>query len=141
TTNANAEITVNVPALGFVIYKAERALPMSPAAPEITMQAPKATERVRGRIEVGANLSTEQLAEVTFAVKVGQATKYTVIGTDTNAPYRVFYDTKGLKPGTTLTFKAIVNDLDHHLKSATVDAVVGQPGGCQSNPTYAIIHY
>ena len=139
TTDASAQITVNLPAGGVAVYKAAAALPASAAAPDVTFTAPAPGAELLGRAEIGVNLSTNQFAEVTFAVKVG-ASDWQVIGTDTNAPYRVFYDVSGLPAGTALTFRAIANDLNDHLKSATVSALVGAPptpGGAK----YAIIHY
>lgn len=44
-------------------------------------------------------------------MKVGDSPNYIVIGTDNNAPYRVFYDVGALPAGTDLTFKVIVNDV------------------------------
>lgn len=41
---------------------------------------------------------------------MGNAENYTVIGTDTNAPYAAYVDTSGLADGTRLTFRAIAND-------------------------------
>jgi pullulanase-type alpha-1,6-glucosidase len=143
TTSSASDITVTVPALGFVVYKASTALPASQAAPSIAISTPAAGANVKGRVEVGANLGSNQLAEVTFAVKVGNG-DYRVLGTDGNAPYRVFYDVSGLENGTTLAFKAIVSDLNGHLNSATVNAVVQNEtggGGACTVPTYAVIHY
>jgi hypothetical protein len=55
-------------------------------------------------------VDADRFTEVTFAVKLGDGA-YSVIGTDNNAPYRVFYDTTGIPVGTALTFKAIANDV------------------------------
>jgi len=121
TTDAQSQITVSVPALDFVIYKATRALAASTAAPSISMRAPKAGKDLR--FEVGAQLGSDQFAEVTFAVKIGTG-NYKVIGVDNNVPYRVFYDASALSKGTRLTFKAIVNDLSGHLHSVTATATV-----------------
>ena len=125
TTNADAEIELHVPALSFVIYKASSALPASDAAPTVTFTKPAAGAQVSGRTELAVNLSTTQLAEVTFAVKVGEG-DWQVIGTDTNPPYRVFYDTTGLAAGTALAFRAIANDLNNHLNGASTSAVVAR---------------
>ncbi|NOK63758.1 MAG: pullulanase-type alpha-1,6-glucosidase [Chloroflexi bacterium AL-W] len=144
TADANAELTVTVPALSFAVYKADSALPASDAAPAITMRAPEQDAEVTGRFEVGANLDADVFAEVTFAVRVGDAEEYTVIGTDNNAPYRVFYDASDLDTGTPLAFKAIVNDLSGNLNSTMVGAVVGENdhgGGVCPAATYAIMHY
>jgi pullulanase-type alpha-1,6-glucosidase len=144
TSNAQADVTVTVPALGFVVYKANAALPASAAAPAITMDKPAQNTEVKGRVEVAATLDANVPAEVTFAVKVGDAAEYTVIGTDNNAPYRVFYDVSKLENGTPLAFKAIVNDLAGNLNSAETTAVVQNEtsgGGSCSSVTYAILHY
>ena len=95
------------------------------------------------RIEVAAELDADVLAEVTFAVRVGNG-EYEPIGTDDNAPYRVFYDASHLQgqPPTTLSFRAIVNDLSGHLAA---DEVVGvgvefvEPAPTETS--YAIVHY
>jgi hypothetical protein len=121
TTDAQARITVSVPPLDFVIYKAGSALPASVTAPSISLRTPKAGKDLR--FEVGAQLDSDQFAEVTFAVQVGNG-EYAVIGTDNNLPYRVFFDASALPKGTELAFKAIVNDLSGHLRSATVTATV-----------------
>ena len=62
------------------------------------------------------------MAEVTFAVRVGDG-EYVPIGTDDNAPYRVFYDAsqlQGDEDADALTFRAIVNDLSGHLAADQV---------------------
>ena len=150
TSNGTADLTVTLPALSFAVYRADQPLAAATAAPAITISAPTAGQEVRDRVEVAATLDADVFAEVTFAVKVGDAPEYTVIGTDNNAPYRVFYDTTSHEPGTQLSFKAIVNNVTDDagssfgpLNSATVAAVVGadDTGGCAANPTYAIIHY
>ena len=145
TASANAEITVTVPALSVAVYQADSALPASDAAPGIAMRAPQQDEEVVGRFEVGADLDADVFAEVTFAVKVGDEEEYTVVGTDNNAPYRVFYDASDLDVGTPLTFKAIANDLSGNLNSTMVGAVVGEDnnggGGVCPAVAYAVIHY
>ncbi|HEU5101093.1 MAG TPA: alpha-amylase family glycosyl hydrolase [Roseiflexaceae bacterium] len=149
TTSAQADLTVDVPALSFAIYKATRPLPALKTVPGITISAPAQNQPVTGRVEVAAQLEADRFAEVTFAVKVGGAPNYTVIGTDNNAPYRVFYDVGALPAGTDLSFKAIVNDVTDDtggtigkLNSATVGAIVGvTDSSCAANPDYAIVHY
>ena len=97
-----------------------------------------------GKVEVGATLSDPEFAEVTFAVKVGDATDWTVIGTDDNAPYRVFYDTTGLAEGTPLAFKAVVRDASGNLDSDYRHGR-GRRGraatGRWRDPDYAVVHY
>ena len=96
------------------------------------------------RVEVAADLDTDAFAEVTFVARVDDG-EYVPIGTDDNAPYRVFYDASELPEGSTLSFGAIVNDLAGHIASdsvsgVTVDVVEPPPPG-PGGPAYAIIHY
>jgi glycosidase len=154
-TGANGALTLKVPALGFVIYRAKDRVPASAAAPDIEITSlddgalvSLPTQVMDGhdvdqRIEVRADLDAEVMAEVTFAVRVGDG-PYVPIGTDDNAPYRVFYDADQLRghEDTPLSFRAIVNDLSGHIAS---DEVLGvqvefpQPTGPARQ--YALIHY
>ena len=145
SSDASSMVTVTVPALDFVIYKADAPLPaiFQPeaisAAPDITFNSPAAGAEVTGKVEVGVDLSADIFAEVNFAVSIDGGA-YSYLGTDNNAPYRIFYDTSGLAVGTELTFQAIVNDLNGDYKNNIVSAVVGQsiiPG----DESWAIIHY
>ena len=145
TSTASKMLTVDVPTLGFIIFQASATVPTStvrvPEAATPTFYAPTEGEEVTGRVEVGVTLSdTNQLVEVSFAVSVDGGA-YTFVGTDNNAPYRVFYDVSELEAGTSLSFQAIVNDLlDGSQANVVVLAVVGEdiaPGEAQ----YAVIHY
>jgi len=155
TTDADGSLTVSVPPLGFVIYRAQEPVPASDEAPGISITtlehgdtAMLETNNYDGhavpdRIEVAAELDEDILAEVTFAVREGDG-EWEPIGTDDNAPYRVFYDASHLmgQDDTRLSFRAIVNDLSGHLAA---DQVVNigvefiEPGGLET--PYALIHY
>jgi glycosidase len=154
-TDANGDLSVVVPPLGYIVYRARRPVPSSEAAPGISITSLQdgATvpigenlwdgQPIDDRIEVGAELNRDVMAEVTFAVREG-AGEWTTIGTDDNAPYRVFYDVSHLRgqPPTKLAFRAIVNDLNGHLAADQVSEIgvefVEATG--PANP-YAIIHY
>ncbi|MDH3294116.1 MAG: alpha-amylase family glycosyl hydrolase [Acidimicrobiia bacterium] len=155
TTAADGSLEVTVPPLGVVIYQAKRPVPVSQAAPGIEITSldhgqtvPLGTNswdghRVRDRIEVAAELDTDQMAEVTFAVRVGSG-DYEPIGTDDNPPYRVFYDASSLE-GTDrgpLSFRAIVNDLSGNLAAAeVVNVTVEFPEPTGPETPYAVVHY
>jgi len=121
-TDEKGRLTVGVPALSAVVLKAAKPIPGSKKAPEVEVDVPGPAE---GRFEIAADLSKDRFVEVTFAVRAGNG-KFKPVGTDDNAPYRVFYDAGGLKPGTKLTIKAIVNDLNGHLRSDQTKVTVGQ---------------
>jgi pullulanase-type alpha-1,6-glucosidase len=139
TTNGAGEFTLHMMPNGVAVYKAMAALPASAAAPTVAFDTPAAGAEVNGRFEVGVDLSTGQLAEVTFVVKVGNGA-WELVGVDTNAPYRVFYDASSLPAGTALTFRAIANDLNEHLNGASLSVTVAEPPA-PSGPRYALIHY
>ena len=82
TTGPAGVLSLTVPPLGFVIYQAGDPVPASDEAPGITITAsstapPRCSSQlwdghdVVDRIEVAAELDADVLAEVTFAVRVG----------------------------------------------------------------------
>ncbi len=144
TSNGSGQLSITVPPLSAIVLRADAALAADSTAPTVTIVSPADGSTVAGRVAVGATLSDPEFAEVTFAVKVGDATEWTVVGTDDNAPYRVFYDTAGLAADTQLTFKAVVRDAFGNLDSDTGTAVVGAvgpPPGGGGTPDYAVVHY
>lgn len=141
TTDGEASLTVAVPPLSAVVYQARSPLPAADAAPGIVLTNPVEDAEVTGRVEVAAALDGGSFAEVTFAVQTDDDA-WTVIGTDDNPPYRVFYDVAELTPGTRLRFKAIVQDASGNLGSASSSAVVGEPrppSTCSIGE--AVVHY
>jgi Alpha amylase, catalytic domain/Bacterial pullanase-associated domain/Alpha amylase, C-terminal all-beta domain len=154
-TRSDGALTVTVPPLGFVIYRAKDRVPSSPAAPAVAITSlddgdtvpigttPMDGHQVDDRIEVGADLDTDVMAEVTFAVREGNG-EYVPIGTDDNPPYRVFYDASHLRghEDTPLSFRAIVNDLNGHIAAdEVVDVGVEFPTPEAPATPYVLIHY
>jgi pullulanase-type alpha-1,6-glucosidase len=156
TTDADGNLALDVPALGFVIYQATGPIPASPAAPGIRISSLVNDQQVTlfkknqdghvvvDRVEVRAELSSDIYAEVTFAASVNGGA-YEPIGTDNNPPYRVFYDVTSLPEGATLSFKAIVDDLSGNLNAAKVTGILPIIQEPTPPPTagipYAVIHY
>jgi glycosidase len=155
TTAPDGTLQLQVPGLGVVVYLAQQPVPASDAAPGIEISGLQHGDtavlasttmdghRVWDRVEVAAELDEDVFAEVTFAVRVGDG-EYEPIGTDDNAPYRVFYDASDLRgqEDARLTFRAIVNDLSGHLAAdQVVDVGVefAEPSGPET--PYALIHY
>ncbi len=148
TTDAAGRLSLTVPALGVVIYRQQSANPGNPGGsqigPNITITSPADGATIgQGRVEVAASVSGNAFAEVSFAVSVNGGA-YEHIGTDTNAPYRVFYDTTGLPAGASLSFKAVVTDLlgaDGNFNSATSTVTMAVPPVCTVTYEYAVVHY
>ncbi|MCB0043951.1 MAG: pullulanase-type alpha-1,6-glucosidase [Caldilineaceae bacterium] len=159
TSDGDSNLTVTVPAMDFVVYQAQPAL-MSAAAfnvPGIAITQPASDSQVTlgvtnidgndvpQRMEIAAELDQANVyAEVTFAVRTSGASDWTVIGTDDNPPYRVFYDAQDLPTDTQLDFAAVVNDLSGDYAGATVTGVTpvtDDGGGAGGSYDYAVIHY
>ena len=107
-SDGSGTLNVNSPALAVSIWKARVPMPCGAEAPAVSISVPGA---LTGRPEIAATLSQSGYAEVTFAVSTDGGQNYTIIGTDDNAPYRIFYDVSGYAPDTQLVFQAVVNDL------------------------------
>jgi alpha-amylase len=109
-------LDVTLASLSTVVYRAEKRIPRSRRAPSIALDAPA---EGRDRLEVGANLGRDAFSEVTFLAKAGGG-PWREIGTDDNAPYRVFHDVADIAPGTKVRYRAIVLDNAGHTRSSGV---------------------
>ncbi|MGZ8647379.1 MAG: alpha-amylase family glycosyl hydrolase, partial [Solirubrobacteraceae bacterium] len=114
-TGGNRRLDVTLGPLSAVVYRAARHTPRSRSAPSISLDVPA---EGRDRLEVRANLGSEAFAEVTFLAKVGHGS-WRSIGTDDNAPYRVFQDVADYKPGTGIKYKAVVLDNAGHTRTSS----------------------
>ncbi|MBP1466597.1 pullulanase-type alpha-1,6-glucosidase [Candidatus Chloroploca sp. M-50] len=150
-TGANGRMQLTVPALSVVVYQqqsepvANLAPTAAPIGPAISLTGPVSGTVVLGTglIEVAASVAGNAFAEVSFAVSVDGA-PFQHLGTDTNAPYRVFFDPQGLPAGAELTFKAVVTDLlgaEGNFNSATSIVTLGVPPVCTVEYEFAVIHY
>jgi alpha-amylase len=118
------KLDVTLPALSAVVYRAKDRLPRSRHAPSIALDVPATG---RDRLEVGAELGSDEFAEVTFLAKSGKGGWHD-IGTDDNAPYRVFHDVSDIAPGTRVQYRAVVLDNAGHTRSSGVrSATISQP--------------
>ncbi|HET9872594.1 MAG TPA: alpha-amylase family glycosyl hydrolase [Propionibacteriaceae bacterium] len=115
----DATVKITVPALSAVVYESVRKVESSKQAPRVTLDEPAPTEQTRGRIELAAQVDGSSFYEVTFQAKVADG-PWTAVGTDDNAPYRVFHDVSSLSPGTSLQYRAVVLDNHGHTRAAQV---------------------
>ena len=109
-------LDVTLAPLSTVVYRAEKRIPRSRRAPSIALDVPA---QGRDRLEVRASLGADRFSEVTFLAKAGGGS-WRQIGTDDNAPYRVFHDVADIAPGTTVRYRAVVLDNAHHARSSSV---------------------
>ena len=126
------KLDVSLAPLSTVVYRAKERIPRSRSAPSIALDVPA---QGRDRLEVRANLGSKVFSEVTFLAKAGNGS-WRDIGTDDNAPYRVFHDVADIKPGTTVQYRAIVLDNAHHTRSSAVRrATIAPPAIVLEAPT------
>jgi alpha-amylase len=106
-----------------VVYRSKKHIPRSKAAPPITLGVPA---EGRDRLEVRAEVAGDSFYEVTFLASVGGG-PWQDIGTDDNAPYRVFHDVSDTEPGTAIQYRAVVLDNAGHTGSSAVGSSTVAP--------------
>lgn len=117
-SDAGRRLGLTVGPLSAVVYRAAEPLERSRHAPAITLADPGSQ---RDRAEVRAEVAGDGFAEVTFLARTGNG-GWRSIGTDDNAPYRVFHDVADLEPGTRVQYKAVVLDNAGHSRASAVRA-------------------
>jgi len=116
SSGRDGKLTVTVPPLSTVVYALDGRIPRSHKAPAVSLAAPAPASQ--GRVEVAASVPGSSLYEVTFEAKVGG--RWQTVGTDDNAPYRVFHDVSALAPGTRVEYRATVLDNAGHTRTSAV---------------------
>lgn len=125
-SDATRRLDVTVPPLSAVVYESRGPIPLSHAAPAISLEAPVPATVSHGRMHVQADVGGSSFDEVTFQARTGDG-PWQSIGTDDNAPYQVFHDTSNLATGTPVDYRAVVLDDAGHtrmsgVRSTTVSA-------------------
>jgi glycosidase len=130
-TDGDRRLHVTVAPLSAVVYEAHGRIPRSKAAPSISLTAP---DEGRDRVDVGAAVDGDSFYEVTFLARTGHG-GWRPIGTDDNAPYRVFDDVADVEPGTRIAYKAVVLDNAGHTRTSGERTVrVAEPSVTIENP-------
>jgi len=126
-TDAGGRLPVVVPPLSAVVYRSDAAIPKSAAAPHLSLAAQPDGGAPRDRVQVRAFADGDSFYDVTFHAKVADG-PWTAIGTDDNAPYRVFHDVADLAPGTAVQYRAVVLDNAGNTRQSEVyDIRVAEP--------------
>ncbi|MGC4834702.1 pullulanase-type alpha-1,6-glucosidase [Micromonospora vinacea] len=135
----DGELTLTVPPLSAVVYRADS--PIAPAAdkPTITISSPAPDAPVATRAAVSARVTGDPLATVTVAARVAGG-RWTLLGSADHAPYTVQHDLTGLAGGTPVEYKAVVRDGRGRTATARSTAVVGTPPQGSSRE-WAVVHY
>ncbi len=120
-------VTVTVPPLSVAVYRANSVMTDSKAAPPVYPLSPSAGGVVGGRAEIGAAVPTNTFTQVTFLYRPVGTTAWQPVGTDDNAPYRVYQDVSGLAKGTLLEYRMLAKDLSGHVSATSTYGIVGDP--------------
>ena len=131
-TDAEGRTTITVPPLSAVVWRAAGTLPEREAAPAIHLEKPSAGGVVGGRAPITVGVPDGGFNQVTVAWRHAGAGGWTPLGTDDNAPYRVFHDVSQMARGTLLEYRAVLRDVSGNLSVASSWATVGEP---EAEPT------
>lgn len=107
-SDADARVTVDVPARSAVVLAADRAVDAGALAPEVTTPADGAG--VEGVAPVAADLGATAWAETSFAWRVAGADTWASLGVAEDADPRVFHDVSELEPGTLIEYRAVAQN-------------------------------
>ncbi|MDO5740173.1 MAG: alpha-amylase family glycosyl hydrolase [Ornithinimicrobium sp.] len=135
TSGSDMQVSIKVPPLSAVVYRATSAAPGVDAPLEIAITSAELT----GRAEISAQVTTEGSAEgtamadvgmpfvqVTFAARAVGAEQWQVLGTDDQPPFRVFPDAAALPEGQ-IELVAVAKPLSGPVASATTTSTVVRP--------------
>jgi hypothetical protein len=124
--DVEGRVTVTVPPLSAVVYRANSGLRADGDVPAPVFSAPGAAAIVTGRAEIGVGVPAGAFTQVTFAWRPVGTQEWQLLGTDDNAPYRVFHDVAALPQGTPVGYRAVARDHDGDLGVVCTSAVVGR---------------
>ncbi|TDC45605.1 pullulanase-type alpha-1,6-glucosidase [Jiangella ureilytica] len=126
-SDAAGRVAVTVPPLSAVVWQAPKPLKTSKDAPALHFRTPGPGSTVGGRAEVGVSVPDGGFNQVTLAWRPLGTSEWTALGTDDNAPYRVFHDVTDLAHGTLVEYRAVLKDHSGNLSVASTYGVVGEP--------------
>ena len=133
-TDDEGRIIVTVPALSTTVWRASRPIPDDKTTPMPYFSTPSPGGIVGDeRAEVAVSVPGDSFTEVSIAWRPVGTEDWTLLGTDDNAPYRMFHDVSGMATGMMLEYRAVADDADGDLGVAQTYAFVGtqpsDPGG------------
>jgi pullulanase-type alpha-1,6-glucosidase len=131
-SDRESRLDVTVPALSAVVLRAAGTVAEREEAPAVFFRTPSAGAIVGGRQEVGVSVPEGGFNQVTLAWRLAGAHEWTPLGTDDNAPYRVFHlpgELGALPKGTLVEYRAVLRDSTGNLSATSTYATVGTPKG------------
>ncbi|GAB3280282.1 hypothetical protein GCM10027589_07200 [Actinocorallia lasiicapitis] len=141
TSADDKTITVSVPPLQSVVYRAASPLAAPAAAPSVTATVPAT---LLGRAEIGATVPGDGFDQVAFQARIGDG-PWQPLGADDNRSFRVFHDVSGIAPGTRVAYRTTVRDSAGRTATAEASGTVGEvpaepePGAVTRD--WLLVHY
>lgn len=126
-TDRDGRLKVSVPALSAVVYQARSRVDRSQRPTAVTLTAPQPGGVVGGRAEISAELNANTFAQASFWYRPVGTSKWRPLGTDDNAPYRVFHDVTGYPMGTLLEYRVVTKDASGRVSASGSYGTVGTP--------------
>ena len=133
TSATDASLTVQLPPLSAVVFRAEARIAPSASSPAVTLTVPA---QATGRPEISVAVSGTSTYQVSFYLDSGHG--WELAGTDDNAPYRVFPDLSRLPVGAQVRVAALLKDNAGHVSSASGSMTVSSAPDTTGT---AIVHY
>ncbi|WP_307793660.1 pullulanase-type alpha-1,6-glucosidase [Microbacterium stercoris] len=124
-SDGSGSVDVTVPALGAVVYRADKTVTVGAEAPVVTLSAPAAGAGLAGQAAVSADVAGDGWIETSFAWRVAGSDEWKPLGTAEDTTPRVFHDIAGLADGTLVEYRAVVTDAAGHRSAASTYASVG----------------
>ena len=125
SSSKTGQVTVTVPPLTVQVLQARRAIPTSSSAPAVAVAKPSAGGVLANRAEIRAAVPANTPVQVSFAYRPVGTDQWQSLGTDDNAPYRVFHDVSGLAKGSLVEYRTVTKDNAGHMSAASSYGVVG----------------
>jgi glycosidase len=137
-SGSDKAVTVMVPPLSARVWKAAAPLAARATAPGITVTSLQAGSNIGKRAEIGVTADADAFSQVSFAYRKYGTTTWTYLGSDDNAPYRVFHDVSGVPRGTMLEYRAVLKDASGNLSATSTIGIVGDPKPVKEPPVVSV---
>jgi glycosidase len=124
-SDGDGQITVQVPARSVTVHRAAEALQPDSVLPTPTVVTPQPGMVVEERTPITVDVPQNDLQQVTVLWRPVGTAAWRTLGTDDNAPYRVYQDVRSMPKGSLLEYRVVVRDHDGDLGVASSWAVVG----------------
>jgi len=116
-SEAGGGLTLRLPPLSAVLYRAASALPRRSAAP-VTLRA--GADELSTLVRVAATVPTLDPVAVTFAVRRAGAGGWRRLASDDDPPFRAFLDPRRYRPGEVVHVVAVVRSSDGSISTSPV---------------------